>query len=262
MGHFLLTNSLLPMMKDGRVVNIASTYHFQADGSTLQPPVDATSDDTTTTKADNSRALLALTFPSAARHENTTFRHRRIAYGVSKLAQVLHAKELQRRLDSDTFSVTPVSNNDTASSENSTTTTTPSPTKGPQNVKVVSVCPGWVGTNILPNNPSGNFIRNNAFTTRASILCAMLDTSLQGGEFVVNYQIPLTQHESSPLMFRIATFLGIRDIFSDIIALIALTQQSKTYGCHVQKSSAESNDEVLAKSLYDWTLNELTSNGY
>jgi NAD(P)-dependent dehydrogenase (short-subunit alcohol dehydrogenase family) len=265
MGHFLLTNSLLPMMRDGRVVNIASTYHFQADGSTLQPvsASELDSEERGDSEDDSSsRALLAMTAPSAARHENTTFRHRRIAYGVSKLAQVLHAKELQRRLDADSFATAVSSVNDTITTENNVTAVE----TGPRNVKIVSVCPGWVGTNILPPGPAGNFIRNNAFSTRASILapmCAMLDSSLQGGEFVVNYQIPLTQHSYwSPLMFRVVTFLGVRDMFTDILAVVALLQQSKTYGCHVQQSSAESNDEHLARSLYDWTLNELTVKGY
>lgn len=136
-----------------------------------------------------------------------------------------------------------------------------------RNVKAVVVCPGWVATNILPPGPVGTFVKNNAFRSRASILapmCALLDPSLQGGEFVVNSKIPhlFTQSEVSSTLFKMASVLGVRDLYTDIVALVVLLQQSQTYGCHVQKSSEESNDAHLARSLYDWTLNELALKGY
>jgi NAD(P)-dependent dehydrogenase (short-subunit alcohol dehydrogenase family) len=84
-GHFLLTHLLLPMIRC-RIVDIASSFHFQADGTTLNPKLGTNG------------------VPDAAIGVDRPFRHRASAYGVSKLANVLHAIELQKRLAGNTFS--------------------------------------------------------------------------------------------------------------------------------------------------------------
>ena len=81
LGHFLLTKLLLPKLisagNHGRVINIASTYHVQADGTMLEPV---------------ERAGVLHT-PVAAQIENSGFVHRRRAYGNNKLAQVIFLVE-------------------------------------------------------------------------------------------------------------------------------------------------------------------------
>lgn len=72
-GHFLLTNLLLDRLKDSapsRIVNVASVAHYSATGIDYE----------------------------AVRKPTKTFMALR-EYGVSKLANVLHAQELARRLD-------------------------------------------------------------------------------------------------------------------------------------------------------------------
>ena len=72
-GHFLLTNLLLDKLKESapaRIVNVSSTIHFQARGIDYE----------------------------AVRKPTKTVTGMR-EYGVSKLANVMHAQELARRLD-------------------------------------------------------------------------------------------------------------------------------------------------------------------
>lgn len=79
-GHFYLTEALLPMIQWGRVVNVASSYHFQEHGFYTYVHGEGA--------------------PLFARADINTFAHRNNAYSSSKLAQILHAKELQRRIHS------------------------------------------------------------------------------------------------------------------------------------------------------------------
>ena len=85
MGHFLLTELLLPLLKDtpgARILNIASSVHLQVNGDALRPP--------------DGGAM-----PLAARSDVYTTRHWIDSYGNSKLAQLLHMRELQALLDND-----------------------------------------------------------------------------------------------------------------------------------------------------------------
>ena len=79
MGHFLLTEELLPMMtqEQSLIINVASSYHFAVDDRML------------TTGTNNTPPLFS--------QVGNSYMH---AYPTSKLAQVLHTKELQRRLAS------------------------------------------------------------------------------------------------------------------------------------------------------------------
>ena len=56
-------------------------------------------------------------------------------------------------------------------------------------VKCISVCPGWVQTNILSSDWVGRAIKYNSYAVQDVILSAMgamFDPSLRGGEFVAN----------------------------------------------------------------------------
>jgi len=79
------------------------------------------------------------TTPYAAVGGLNDAKHREESYGNNKLAQVLHSKEMTRRSPSE-------------------------------HIQIVSVCPGWVNTNILPSNPIGKFIKKRAFTTKDGVL--------------------------------------------------------------------------------------------
>ena len=220
LGHFLLTHQLLPMIKKGRVVHIASGLHYGADGTTLVP----------------SAAHGGM--PDAADGKGRGMIHRMNAYGVSKLAQVLH-----------THSVTKILKND----------------KRDKDVQIISVCPGWVKTNMIPVGPIGQIIFRFAFPARAAILTpimAIIDPSLQGGEFVTNYQMPLAQGRLGRMILAAFTKVGLRDIFTGVLAFAIALFESNSFGFHRQLPSEESLDEKLGQQLYDWSLNELTQKGF
>jgi NAD(P)-dependent dehydrogenase (short-subunit alcohol dehydrogenase family) len=215
-GHFLLTKLLLPGMieaekisgKQGRIINVASSYHFGSDGTMLKPNGDI--------------------MPEAARSDVNTFTHRNRAYSNSKFAQVLHAKELQKRLNAI----------------------------GQNSIKVQSVCPAWVATGILPNNLGGHFVGRHAFTPKAAALIpigAAVKPECKGGEFVAIFQNWFSNQSWSHDLFRKITSWGIRDAACNALSMFILASQGKTYGVHIQPSSPEYDDDDLSSALYDWS---------
>jgi NAD(P)-dependent dehydrogenase (short-subunit alcohol dehydrogenase family) len=220
MGHFLLTHLLLPVISN-RIVDIASSFHFQADGTTLNPALGPGGNT-----------------PDASIGDNKPFKHRAQAYGVSKLANVFHAVELQKRLAG----------------------------YGYPNLTVVSVCPGWVQTNILGNKDILAFlIHSNAFKIQEGILssmAAMFDKDLKGGEFVSNQIMPLSTYPWFDAMLRKLTEKGIRDPTLLILGGAVLMFQSQSYGHHNHTPSPECRDAALTAAFYDWTFEELKKKGY
>ena len=217
MGHFHLTNQLLPLMKRGRttrpdrqvrIVNVASSYHLQSDGTML---------------ASDGKSM-----PEAASADVNTFLHRNRAYANSKLAQVLHAKELQTRLGQ----------------------------AGTTGIRVNSICPAWVKTGILPPDAGGNFVGSVAFSPKAASLVAlgaMLSDDLHGGEFVAIFRNFFTMQTWSTAMFKALTALGVRDVACNVLSMYILARQGASYGVHVQPSSPEADDTELQRGLFDWT---------
>lgn len=221
LGHFLLTRLLLDKMietereegKPGRIVNVASSYHLQNDGTMLA----AQGDD----------------MPLAARSDILTSSHRAKAYSNNKLAQVLHAKELQRRIDSGSL-------------------------VGRSGLKVFSSCPAWSSTAILPDNAGGNWVSSLAFSAKAGILGvlgAILDTrKFKGGEFVAVFKNEVSgQFWARPLM-KLATKLGVRDGLTNLLGMWILFTQNRNYGYWSEPTSEEGEDAELARSLYEWSI--------
>ena len=84
LGHFVLTERLLPILKStskSRIIQISSNSQYMVTGLDLMP--------------------INGQDPLAARVQYNNDTHRNNAYGNSKLAQMLHAKQLQLILDKD-----------------------------------------------------------------------------------------------------------------------------------------------------------------
>lgn len=216
LGHFLLTKLLLPTLgkagEGARVLSVSSTYHVITDGSMLRPGPDGET-------------------PEAARGDVNTHLHRELSYGNNKLAQVLHAKEAQRRVVA--------ANN------------------GAETVKFVSFCPGWVTTGILPENAGGRFVAALAFNSKASTIGAiggLFSSKILGGEYVSNFHnIFTSQSWNSDGFFAFVTRHGLRTAVSHALSMVILFMQGTTYGFRVEESSPESKDLALAAALFDWS---------
>jgi NAD(P)-dependent dehydrogenase (short-subunit alcohol dehydrogenase family) len=209
LGHWLLTQMLLPLLShDARIINVASNYHWQVDGSDLLP---------------QSRAP-----PLAAQALQGNLRQRKLAYANSKLAQVLHSRELQRRL-------------------RRTDTT----------IRAVSVCPGWVATEILPKGPLGKIIRALSYTESAgtlAILYAVTAPDLGNADYICNgFLLPVPAFLAAPLLDVLGS-LGLRDVFGDMFVLGNLFVQRLVYGRQLDCStSSEASDPTLMEGLFDWS---------
>lgn len=149
------------------------------------------------------------------------------AYANSKLAQILNMRSLKRLY----------------------------PT-----IRMASVCPGWVGTQIAGVSGSWtHFMLNNvAFDSEnwgmASTLLAMLNTTDTTNDFYVNSKFPDLFHSlvpilSPPWMYK----YGLRDAVSMPIAFAMIPGQTFTSEAYGTRSSPESYNTTLQDSLYQWS---------
>lgn len=219
LGHFLLTELLLPILSKTSFGRIVNlSSSYHFQGD---------------------RSMLMPPFhgekdnlslmPAAARSDINDSNHRALAYGNNKLAQVLHAKHLQIIL----------------SEQNS-------------KLRIISVCPGWVETGILPNDMAGYVVGKLAFQVEEGMLSAMFalfDSKLKGGEFLGNSENFWSRKAS---LIKFVDRMGFKKHFCDILAMWILIFQKSSYGIrHVEPSSPESLDTELAKALYDWSKEEV-----
>ena len=143
-------------------------------------------------------------------------------------------------------------------------------------VKILSVCPGWVGTNIAGKSVLGKVINTFGFPVREGVLvamAAMFDKGINGGAFASNTKaLPFFSFHDSVVyeserqimhsMIALVQRLNIRFMLVNMLAGGMLFWQRLAYGFNIIASSAESEDVELAKELFDWTDSELTSLGY
>lgn len=151
------------------------------------------------------------------------------AYANSKLAQILNMRSLQRL--------------------------------HPE-IRMASVCPGWVGTQIAGESgtPFHFLLDKLAFDANswglASTLFAMLNTTDTDQDFYVNSKFPdlfhyLTPVLSKPWMYK----LGWRDAVSLPIAMAMMPGQVFSQQAYGTTSSPESYNTTLQDELYQWSMN-------
>jgi retinol dehydrogenase-12 len=78
-GHFYLTQLLLPLLTNGRIVNVSSLAHYMVPSTGID-----------------------YSFSKLKKKYDSTY-----AYGISKLAQIYHASELTRRYGVKAYSLHP-----------------------------------------------------------------------------------------------------------------------------------------------------------
>lgn len=209
LGHFLLTELMIPIMPDGgRVVQIASSMHMTSDGSMLRVP--------------EGEGAMPLAAKAGVQDDGW---HEEAAYGNNKLAQILHAKELQRRLDR----------------------------KG-SGVKIVSVCPNWVNTGILPDDIGGRLVASLAFNTAAGTIGALyslFSSSIKGGEYVSNSRLIILEFLNPSKLQRLSKKVRHHIVLS--LSMVVLMLQKPFYGPHMVDPTAEALDKNLARGLYQWS---------
>lgn len=164
--------------------------------------------------------------PFAARGDINDFNQRHVSYGNSKLAQVLHAGALKTRLEKEGSSV-----------------------------RVVSVCPSWVGTDIAPPGPFRMFVKTFAFTPAQGIysaLMAMFRPEVKSGDFVGNTQVVPA---IAPYFIKNVSVSGtnLRGFIVDAAAQVLMALQRFNFGWYVVSTSPEAKDTKLQDSLFEWS---------
>lgn len=219
LAHFLFAEKLMPLLQESahpKVIQLSSRFHLAVDGSDL--------------RNENKNGLLIAAQPGGS-HGFVLFRSQR-QYSNSKLAQILHARSLQRKYG----------------------------------VEAVSVCPTWVGTQIVASTKS---IVHSIFSMLAfpfdgfglsSVFHAMLDVSsidysdqttiASPKDFYVNSG---TNDDVSMFKFLPYSTLPIRDLVLQFTSVYLLLFQRLMPIRETHSSSPESYDENLQDTLYNWS---------
>jgi len=213
LSHVLLTEHMIPLLKKATnvkptIIQISSSYHWGSDGSQLKPGV-------------VTGAPLASSWQSYWPWGNQR------AYNDSKLAQILHARALQRRYP---------------------------------DIAIKSICPGWVGTSI-GGDVVGIFLKGLAFPSHGYGLASTLQAIFtnETTDWLTNSKVSaFSKLFPSFLLKKWATDFMLRDFMMIVMASLLLWCQK--IGGHVQamtKSSPESYDRELQESLYEWSKQEI-----
>jgi NAD(P)-dependent dehydrogenase (short-subunit alcohol dehydrogenase family) len=213
LSHFLLTEKLLPLLKQSskpKILQVSSSFHWAVDGSDLR----RTNEDATDIVASQ---------PGGS-HGFLVYRSQR-QYANSKLAQILHARSLQR-----------------------------------QNITAVSACPAWVGTQIVAKQGSlaHRFFSNVAFPVHgfglSSILNALFDTPQEKKmDYYVNTALMGGSNPMDQMPAWMYKALPLRDVFCFLFSLVALQFQRFFPVRQTNLSSRVSYQEDLQDELYRWS---------
>jgi len=222
LSHFLLSEQLLPLMERSsakpRIVQISSSYHRAVDGSDLGVGVVGVG-------LGGPQTPPIASVPGGS-HGFIAFRTQR-QYANSKLAQIYHARSLQ---------------------------------KHHQAVTAVSVCPAWVGTQI--GFTEGTFIhylmKAAVFPADGFGLSSILhsifdDDSPTRDDFYLNTGIPgveLLERVLQPWMY---SFLPIWDMTFSMFAVVLFVCQRFVPFYGTAKSSRVSYNERIQDELYEWS---------
>jgi NAD(P)-dependent dehydrogenase (short-subunit alcohol dehydrogenase family) len=153
------------------------------------------------------------------------------AYANSKLGQLYHARSLQKR----------------------------HPT-----LRVVSVCPSWVGTNILGGEgiPEREIMMKLGYRVDdwgiSSALYALFVSSKAGEDFFTNTAYFEFLKGISNWMPRWASSVGVRDAFVNVVAFTGLIGQHFFSRAGPTRSSPESYDMEKAEALWEWSYRTLS----
>lgn len=211
LGHFLLTRFVEPALHRapaGRLVQLSSSYHWHSGGTDIDPRL-------------NGGVPLA----SVGDASQSTLRRRNMAYGSSKLAQILHARALQRSWPADTTT------------------------------RAVSACPAWVATNITYEKVS-LLIHPFAFKPSEGVSSALGAAFLPlpaNQDFVANSNLAAIVCPDLHLAGKFATVTGLREVVLHGFAFLLLFGQRFTFGTHVMATSPESYDVGLQDALFEWS---------
>ena len=175
------------------------------------------------------------TAPNASDGDAKSFFHRERSYANSKLAQIMHGRSLSRKL------------RDNGSK-----------------VRVASICPGWVATNVGGSSGFNKMLKTIAYPNDgfglASTLNAMFLPNSGADEkkdYFVNSVafdwLGLTIEKMGLEGRQWPAATGFRDALSWVFAVTLLWTQRFASGAQLSTSSPESYQQSIQDELYDWS---------
>ena len=224
-----------------RIIQVSSSSHLMVDGTKLLPSANSS--------------------PSTSQ-SSSSYWHNLRAYPYSKLAQIYHARSLTRKLYND--------NNVSSSSAG----------RSPL-IKIISVCPTWVASEIARESPFSFLLHSFGFDPSGfgivSILHAMFHSDAQA--YLTDGRISVTNDNSKPsknlsdyvtntlvtsnlnlftfcfiFQNRWAETLGIRASVGWINGALLLFPQKFVPSVKFRHSSVESYDLQKQDAFFKWSM--------
>mmetsp|Transcript_12938 Transcript_12938/g.21136 ORF Transcript_12938/g.21136 Transcript_12938/m.21136 type:complete len:448 (-) Transcript_12938:2467-3810(-) len=233
LGHFLLTDLLLPRLRStprAKVLQVSSNAHYLASGADLD------------TRGGHLMPVAAQVLPQKASAEREVLW--KAAYGNSKMAQVMHAMELQKMLDADPST----------------------------DLKVFSYSPGLTYTGMIPDRapPLVKKILHRLFYSPDAALyaplTALFSSTISGGDEYWNnspVQDFLANPQSGPQLLHewlraVAGEGRGGPVLKGLLYIFLAVHQQVYYGqLTVSPVSPVCLDSALTEGLYRWSLEEV-----
>jgi len=257
LSHFLLTEKLLPLMNNlsqsrrstSRIIQVVSVMHSFTSGIDLVPDSPSFSNFSLSSSPEND-GIVAKLSPKASRPPES-FLQINSAYDNSKLAQIYHMRSLARDLAKSETNL------------NSKKARSIGDERVSSKVKIVSICPTWVGTSIAGSGLKERLLRifgyeSNGFGL-ASILYAMFNPNAGHenadglmNDFVSN--CALYRYLSSTWMkYHWVHMTGLKHLYKAITATLVILFQKFFPLVYFTTTSSSSYNENYQDALYEWS---------
>ena len=173
--------------------------------------------------------------PKASLGDSKRFFHRERSYANSKLAQIIHARALSRKFKEEG-----------------------------SNISMVSVCPGWVGTNVAGTTGLNMILQTIAYPSDGFGLASTLEAMFlpnTGTNATMDYFVNSVGFDylgfavmNSGLVGKSwPVQTGIRDLIAWVSAIVLLFTQKLGSDPHHSFSSPESYNSTAQDNLYQWS---------
>lgn len=129
--------------------------------------------------------------------------------------------------------------------------------------QVLSICPGFVATDMVPDRPVAKLIAKFFFSREAAVYAPVygcVSKDVRGGEWVTNFRMIWTRSRVLNAIFNAFCAIGLRDFIIGVVATPeVILFQHETYGIHKSKTSKESHNDEIRTKFIDWCDQEIAS---
>lgn len=127
-------------------------------------------------------------------------------------------------------------------------------------LQVVSVCPGFVNTGMVPKGPMGRFLALRFYPVEAGAYAPLYaalapDEDIKNGEFITNFRNGWSSSVLGRLVYKLCALIGLRSFLIGFVGIPwIIAFQHTSYGIHRTPVSEVADDMALATRFRAWCV--------